>query len=156
MSQTIEQARTGVNKGRWKPGQSGNPGGRPAIPEKRHLENALRDVARQKHGGKDFLHHIAEQAFEDKSVALAVLDKLVPNNQMPKEKDESNGIKQIIIIRPERGTEEAKVIPRSVRVQPEDVPCDVVELGHRKDNVVDIAGNAIQRADREQPGSDLP
>lgn len=148
MQATAEQIKTEKYPNRWKPGQSGNPNGRPAIPEKRQLQSALKRASR-KHENVDFLDHIAELAYTDKQVALAVLDKLVPNNQMPKEQDESNGIKQIIIIRPERGKETAKVISGSLRVQPESLPRNVEFVGNGKDNVLDIAGNAIQRANSE-------
>ena len=144
-----------INPSHWKPGQSGNLKGRPAIPEKRHLENALKRASRN-HENVPFLDHIAELAYTDKSVALAVLDKLVPNNQMPKENDESNGIKQIIIIRPERGKEATEIVSRPIRVQSESVSGSVEFMGNGKDNGLNIAGNDIQRAPREQSGSDIP
>lgn len=119
--------------------------GRPSIPEKRHLENALREVAKE-NGNKHFLHHIAELAYTDKSVALAVLDKIVPDIQYPKDQDESNGIKQIIIVRPEQRKETVEVVSRPICVQPENVPRAVEQLGDRKNDGLNIAGNVIQRA----------
>lgn len=54
--------------------------GRPIGPEsqKKKLQDALRWAGR-KHGNVSFLHHIAKLAYEDKTVALAILNKLIPN-----------------------------------------------------------------------------
>lgn len=143
-----EQIKTKRGNPNWTSGRSGNPNGRPLNPEKRQLQNALRDAAKA-NGNKEFLHHIAELAYTDKQVALAVFDKLVPNNQMPKEQDESNGIKQIIIIRPERGKETTEIVSRPIRVQSEDVPSSMEFMGNRENHGLNIAGNDIQRAVRE-------
>jgi len=54
--------------------------GRPIGPEsqKKKLQDALRWAGR-KHGNISFLHHIAKLAYEDRTVALAILNKLMPN-----------------------------------------------------------------------------
>lgn len=58
-----------------------NRAGRPQTPQTRQLQNALRAASR-KHNNVEFLHHVANLAYEDKSVALAVLDKLVPDQRL--------------------------------------------------------------------------
>lgn len=70
-----------------------------------------------------------------------------------KQEDNSNGIRQLIIIRPDevearRGeATEAQALPRPVRFQSKSLPGDVQFLGNGQDNVVDISGHVIQRAD---------
>ena len=59
-------------------GQSGNPAGRPKGKTwKGLLEEALHDEGEKR--GKSFAKHIAEQAFEDKQMAIAVIKKYVPD-----------------------------------------------------------------------------
>ena len=63
---------------------------------------------------------------------------------------ESNGIRQLIIIRPDSAsgeTKEVKTISRSIRIQSETVSRDVQFMGDGENNVLDISGNVIQRAD---------
>lgn len=117
--------------------------GRPINPEKRALQNALR-AAKRNNGNIEFLHHVANEAYKDKSVMLAVFDKLVPNATLPKEQDESTGLKQVIIIRADR--EEAKEVSRRVHIQPESIPCDVEFMGNRKDNESNPTGQYFKRS----------
>lgn len=135
----------------WKSGVSGNPNGRPKNPEKRDLQNALRAVKR-KHNNVDFLHHIADQAYENTSVGLAVFHKLVPNAENPKE-DENRTFQPIIIIRPEGNI--TKDIPGQLCIQSKEVSGDVEQLGNGKDDVLDSAGDALHGASQEQSGGNL-
>jgi len=75
-----------------------------------------------------------------------------------KTEDNGNGIRQLIIIRPgadsgpdagSREASQAQGISRPVRFQSEALSRDVQLMGHGKDDVIDISGNAIQRADTE-------
>lgn len=74
--------------------------GRPVETEKKMLRNALRWAGR-KHGNKSFLHHISELAYEDKTVAMAVLNKLIPNaeaiRELVEEEKEANKIEVNIV-----------------------------------------------------------
>lgn len=54
--------------------------------------------------------------------------------------------KRLIIIRNGDKTQE---MAGRVHIQPEEVPCNVVSMGDRKEFVVNLAGNAIQRASAE-------
>ena len=65
---------------------------------------------------------------------------------------ESNGIRQLVIIRPgpeagrSAGQEKVERFSRPVHLQSKDVSGDVEFMGHGQDDVIDISGNAIQRA----------
>lgn len=68
------------NKGRILPGQTSlNPGGRSRSMKTAQamLHKALKKV--EKRRGKKFLEHYIEQAFNDKTLAVALLKKLVPD-----------------------------------------------------------------------------
>lgn len=65
------------NTGRWKPGQSGNPNGRPRKPEVEQLREAL-DQAQAKHN-KSFLQHFIERAYTNDNVAIALAKKILPD-----------------------------------------------------------------------------
>jgi hypothetical protein len=70
--------------------------------------------------------------------------------------DGINGsIRQLIIIRPINGENQTEDISGRLHLQPEAVPGNVELLGHRKDDVLNISGHVVQRADTAQPGSDL-
>ena len=72
---------------RWKPGQSGNPNGRPIGAKKQdqlleqyapvRIKDSLDYVGRKKR--EPFYDYIANKAYESERVALKVLDKLIPN-----------------------------------------------------------------------------
>ncbi|MFW5879326.1 MAG: hypothetical protein ACOCUV_00735 [bacterium] len=67
-------------KGRLLPGcKALNPGGRPKSHEsaQEKLFHALKDVETKR--GKRFLFHYIDKAYEDKSMAIALLKKLVPD-----------------------------------------------------------------------------
>lgn len=120
-----------------------NKQGRPSNPQARQLQTALKNASR-KHNNVEFLHHVADEAYKDKSIMLAVLDKLVPNAQLPKEKDESAGLKQVIIIRAD--SQEAEAVSRQVHLQPEALPSDVELLGNGQDDVPHPTGQHFLRS----------
>ena len=68
---------------------------------------------------------------------------------------EESGIRQLVIIRPgpeagePRGKTKIKAVSGSLHIQPQDVSRDVVVMGNRQNHVIDISGDAIQRADTE-------
>ena len=63
--------------GPWKPGQSGNPNGRPKRPEIEALRVALKKVETKKK--ISFLEHCIERAYENDFMAKAILAKLIPD-----------------------------------------------------------------------------
>lgn len=63
--------------GRFPKGVSGNPNGVGKSHWRVELENALREAGKDK--DKTFLQQIAEWAYEDKTIAKAVLNKLIPD-----------------------------------------------------------------------------
>lgn len=62
---------------RWKKGETGNPNGRPRMPEVEMLRKAL-EKARKKNG-RSFLEHFVERAFLNDNVAVALAKKLLPD-----------------------------------------------------------------------------
>jgi hypothetical protein len=62
----------------WKPGQSGNPNGRPRVPEIEELREAIR-IARKRHGNKSILVHFVEKAYTNDQVLIALAKKLIPD-----------------------------------------------------------------------------
>ena len=72
-----------------------------------------------------------------------------------KQEIEGHGIGENRIILITNGNK-TQAVARQVCVQQETVPGDVVELGDRKVNVANLAGNVIQRDDSRQPGDNLP
>lgn len=116
---------------------------------------------------KESLEAVIEERLRDANGNEIIIYKPnVPRNQwavemiakyfgdfVTKIEGEGNGIRQLIIIRPDgeqaerREATQTKTIPGQVYIQPEDVSRDVVLMGDRKDDVIDISGNAIQRAD---------
>lgn len=122
-----------------------NKHGRPLNPEKRDLQNALRAVKRN-HNNVEFLHHIADQAYSNTTVAMKVLDKLIPNAENPKENDNS-GFKQLIIVRTD--SNQTEEVSRPICVQPEEVSRSMEQLGNGEDNGSDTSEYVIQRASEE-------
>ena len=62
---------------RWKPGESGNPNGRPRKPEIDLLRSAL-EKAKDKYG-VEFIEHFVMKAYKDKAMAIALMKKLIPD-----------------------------------------------------------------------------
>ena len=62
----------------WKPGQSGNPAGRPKLPEIQELRDALQATKELK-GGQSLLQSICARAYDDSSLAIAIMRKLLPD-----------------------------------------------------------------------------
>lgn len=71
------------NKGQIQPGQVLNPKGRPAVPEVQLLRDAINAVGKKKK--KSFYALAAEKAYEDNSVLIALLRKLVPDLKVVEE-----------------------------------------------------------------------
>lgn len=61
----------------FKPGQSGNPHGRPPIPEIQLFREALAAV--EKDQNKSLLRHAVERAFKEDAVLIALLRKMLPD-----------------------------------------------------------------------------
>ena len=79
-SKVEKTCKTGTNRllnGRFAPNNSGNPKGRPPIPEIEELRKALH--AAQKKFDKSFLEHFVERAFENDQVAIALAKKIIPD-----------------------------------------------------------------------------
>ena len=73
--------KTGDNRsktdGKFKPGTSGNPAGRPRKPEIALLREAISKVQANKE--KDLLEHYVERAFENDRVLVALGKKIIPD-----------------------------------------------------------------------------
>ena len=67
------------NSGRFRPGQSGNPVGRPKNPEIQELRDALQKAAKEH--DETFIESVVKRAFRDSNLAVAVLRKLLPDRQ---------------------------------------------------------------------------
>ena len=63
--------------GRFQPGVSGNPNGRPPKPEIQLFRDALEQVEKGK--GKSLLVHAVETAYKDNLVLVALLKKILPD-----------------------------------------------------------------------------
>lgn len=61
----------------WKPGQSGNPNGRPISSEAEKLRKAMRRVEKER--GESFYIKFCQMAFEDSTVMIALAKKLIPD-----------------------------------------------------------------------------
>lgn len=66
-------------KHQWKPGQSGNPKGRPKTPAISLLRKAMGEVELEKR--KSFFKHVVERAYKSDVVAVAIMRKIVPDIQ---------------------------------------------------------------------------
>ena len=62
----------------WQKGQSGNPAGRPKLPEIQELRDALQATKELK-GGQSLLQSICARAYDDSSLAIAIMRKLLPD-----------------------------------------------------------------------------
>ena len=61
----------------WKPGQSGNPKGRPKNKASLALQEALQ--AAEKKNNKSLLEHFVQRAYEDDTVLIALMRKILPD-----------------------------------------------------------------------------
>ncbi len=70
----------GKSSGGFKPGQAGNPGGRPKDPEVQKLLRAIKKV--QEDTGKNVYEEIVKMALSGNAKAIStVLKKLIPNRK---------------------------------------------------------------------------
>jgi len=84
--------------GRLLPGQGSlNPGGRPLDMRNAQskLHKALKAVEKRK--GKSFLEHYINEAFNDKTMAIALLKKIVPDLKSVEVDQESKEVWQVIL-----------------------------------------------------------
>jgi len=83
--------------GRILPGQSLNPGGRPRDMRtaQAKLHKALKRVEKQT--GKKFLEHYIKQAFKDRTMAIALLKKLVPDLKAVEIDQEGKEVWQVLL-----------------------------------------------------------
>jgi len=70
--------RNNVGNPNWKAGHSGNPNGRPRVPEIAELREAIR-VAKKRNGNRSFLVHFVERAYINDQVLIALAKKLIPD-----------------------------------------------------------------------------
>ena len=61
----------------WKKGESGNPKGQPRKPEVELMRQALEETNLEKK--KSLWKHLAEQAYEDNTVLIALAKKFLPD-----------------------------------------------------------------------------
>jgi len=106
------------SKGKFVPGVSGNPTGINAgrKPEK-ELEEALKKA--QKRHNKSFIEYFVELAYKDRTVAIALAKKLLPD-MVEGKGFEGLGDTRIIIIRGENG-DKTKTVSREFSIQSEKV-----------------------------------
>ena len=81
----------------WKPGQSGNPLGRPKNSAKDELERSIRRVQERKN--KKLLDHFVERAYEDNTVLIAVIKKLVPDIKLVESEFKTDNTIRLIVER---------------------------------------------------------
>jgi len=72
----------------WKPGESGNPRGRPKKSISEMLEKAIKKV--QKDKDCTLLEHFVRRAYEDDRVLIAVMKKIIPDLKVLDVKEEFN------------------------------------------------------------------
>ena len=87
-----------TNDTKFKPGQSGNPTGRPKSQSKTMLQEALKRASKN-HEDVAFLDMVADKAFTDKEWGIAVFHKLVPTLKAIEADIKTEGFR-IIIERP--------------------------------------------------------
>ncbi len=79
----------------WKPGQSGNPLGRPKNSAKDELDRSIRRVQDKKN--KKLLDHFVERAYEDNTVLIAVIKKLVPDIKFIESEHKTDNTIRVIV-----------------------------------------------------------
>jgi hypothetical protein len=86
----VKQEKSTRQPHRWKKGESGNPHGRPPVPEIEQLRTAIR-IARKRNGNRDLLVHFVERAYVNDMVLIALLKKLLPDKTSGELKGEGFG-----------------------------------------------------------------
>lgn len=79
----------------FKKGKVSNPHGRPRVPEIQQLRDAL-DFAKKNNGDISFLQHYCMLAYKDKSVAVALANKILPDLSKQEISGINSGIKLIL------------------------------------------------------------
>jgi hypothetical protein len=94
----------------FKPGQSGNPDGRPKSQAKTMLREALKRYS-VRNKRPEFLDFVAEKAFTDKEWGIAVFHKLVPTLKAISADIKTEAFKLIIERPDDRETDKTEEIP---------------------------------------------
>jgi hypothetical protein len=96
MNEIVKQKKTKRGNPNWGKGISGNPNGRPPVPEIKEFREAL-DRAKKTHN-KSLLDHFVERAYKSDVVLVAASKKILPD----KVEQENIGETKIVIVRPEK------------------------------------------------------
>jgi len=102
----VKQGKNRDDLGRFKKGQSGNPGGRP---EGKSYIKILDEVfiSKNKYNKSTILDHLVMKAYSNDRLLIAVINKLIPDKKPVEEE-----IKEFTNIRFERETEEDRAVDK--------------------------------------------
>lgn len=138
-----EQVKQRDEKGRYLPGVCPNPGGKPkGIKERASAIKLAFFEVFDRIGGVDDLEKWVKRCAKNKAEFYKHLLGILPKELQIE--GEGFGDTKIIIVRDGNKTE---AVAGQVRIQPEALPGPILGMGDGQDYGLDLAGNAIQRAD---------